>query len=269
MAAATSSLPHARLAEDQHREVGRRGLAATLEHATHALAHSDERSELRDLRDVDLLGLRRVELQRRITDGQHRVLGEVDLAHTCVADERAVPRPEVTNAHPSLGRDKLSVNRADLAVVENEVAGLVPANHLRLRSDVQGRLVCLPAVHLQRTATDLEPTLGYDGSIHGFALYHASVRIRQEECSAGCRFVWVASWVACSAILSSALFSALFFGLSVPSLARPSPVPLARQPVLFRQQRARGAERHKVAALASEGQSRYCSMSIVGFLPAL
>ena len=51
-------LAAAGLAEDEHGEVGRSRLAAALEDGAHALADTDERSELRDLRDVDLLGLR-------------------------------------------------------------------------------------------------------------------------------------------------------------------------------------------------------------------
>jgi hypothetical protein len=77
------------------------------------------------------------------------VLGEVDLPHTRVTDEGAVSRPKVANTDAPFGGDELGVNRAHFAIVEDEVAGLIAANHLRLRSDVQGRLVGLPAVHFQ------------------------------------------------------------------------------------------------------------------------
>ena len=94
-------------------------------------------------------GVRRLELQRRLADGDDGVLRQVDLADASVADERAVPRAEVADADAALGRDELHVHGAHLAIIEDEVAGLVPANHLRLGSDVEGMLVGLPAVDLE------------------------------------------------------------------------------------------------------------------------
>ena len=49
-------LAGARLARDEHGELGRRGLAQALEHAAHPGARADERPELGDVGDVDLLG---------------------------------------------------------------------------------------------------------------------------------------------------------------------------------------------------------------------
>ena len=72
-----------------------------------------------------------------------RRLREVDLADARVADEGAVARPEVADADAALGGDELHVDGAHLPVVEDEVAGLVAPDDLRLRADLELGLVAL------------------------------------------------------------------------------------------------------------------------------
>src|SRR5690606_16384970 len=108
---------------------------------------------------------------------------------------------EIAHPHAPLGGDELHVNGAHLAVVEHEVARLVAADYLGLRADVEGAFVRLTAEDLERATTDLQATLRDDRSIHGFALYHAQVAIRQAECAAHARMV---SWVGSASRMSPA-----------------------------------------------------------------
>ena len=59
-------LAGARLARDEDGQLGRRGLAEALEDGAHPRARPDERPELGDVGDVDLLGRRRRELEDRL-----------------------------------------------------------------------------------------------------------------------------------------------------------------------------------------------------------
>ena len=83
-------LARAGLAGDEDRQLGGGGLAEALEHAAHDRARADERSELGDVGDLDLLGVRRVELEARVAEDEYRRLEEVDLADARIAEVGAV-----------------------------------------------------------------------------------------------------------------------------------------------------------------------------------
>jgi hypothetical protein len=56
---------------------------------------------------------------------------------------------------------------AHLAIIENDVAGFIAPDYLSLGSDLEGLLVGLSARDLEGSATDFQPTLRDDCSIHG------------------------------------------------------------------------------------------------------
>ena len=160
-------LTAAGLTEDEDGEVGGSGLAAPLEDGAHALADTDERSELRDLRNVHLLGLGRLEVERRLAHRDDGGLHQVDLADASVSDEGTVARTQVTHTDAAFGRNELHVHGAHLAIIENDVAGFIAPDYLGLGTNLEGLLVGLPARDLEGSASDFQPTLRDDCSIHG------------------------------------------------------------------------------------------------------
>ena len=160
-------LAGARLAGDEHREVRRRGLLQALEDAAHPRRSARPAGRSRRGPGTSTsLGPDGRELHHRVAERHVRVLGEVDLAHARVADERAVARAEVAQAHAALGRDELHVHGADLAVVEHQVAGLVPADHDGLGADFELLLGARALRDRELSAADLDPGPRGDGRIH-------------------------------------------------------------------------------------------------------
>jgi hypothetical protein len=89
-------LARARLARDQHREIGGADLREFVEDGAHARARADERAERRVHRDGHALRSRRAGTRPRSRRGGAWWLRRGHLAHPHAADERAVATAEIS-----------------------------------------------------------------------------------------------------------------------------------------------------------------------------
>src|SRR5687768_11748376 len=99
------------LALDEDGEVGRSALLQAPEQVTHERARSVERTELLDVRKVDLLRLYGFEREIGPRDGEARRGREVRLADAEVADPRAVLAAEIAKTNAARRGDELGVHR--------------------------------------------------------------------------------------------------------------------------------------------------------------
>ena len=147
-------LARARLARDQHGDIGGRDLAYALEDSPHgrATAAQGPAAGLPGQGQVDRVGLRR-HLDPRLAQGERYRFLHDHLADAEVVDVQAVERVEVANGVALRDELDLEVLAGDGGVGEHEVALLVGAHHHAITIEIDALLLVGPPHHLESEST--------------------------------------------------------------------------------------------------------------------
>src|SRR5207244_1168291 len=134
------------------------------EEIAHERARSIERTELLDVREVDLLGFHRLERELGARDPEARRRGQIGLADAQIADPRAVLAAEIPDPHAARRRDELGMHRRDSGVGDDELTRRVATDDDGLRAD-RDRARLFTFVN-EATATELDRLRGKYGRRH-------------------------------------------------------------------------------------------------------
>lgn len=126
-------------AGDENGQVGGRDLGDLLENAAHDGALSNERTELADVRNDDLLGPRGLERDLRFAQTELASVEEKDFADTNTARKDAVATAEISHAYAVFRCDKLRMNGADFCVFEHDLALRIAPDDDGFRADLEPR----------------------------------------------------------------------------------------------------------------------------------
>src|SRR5262249_26527017 len=128
-------LAGARLAVDEHGEIGGRDALDAIEDHAHRGAPADEWAERKGALGLHALRRRRLERELDAADDDRRALHDKSFDDANACDPNAVLASEVADANAAIGCDELRVKLADLLVRNDEIARCIAADEDGHRSD--------------------------------------------------------------------------------------------------------------------------------------